>query len=164
MADDSSPLPPLTLDERLSINTWAGGPTPKERGAVQRAVTELLDALAPEQLLTRRERAGQRIEQYRTPNGCILQGPTAALSVTWFAESPSEASFGELHLLLWKGVVSRRGAPPARGGAQLLSEQVLRPVIVEEGRCVWEDAASARSDTAAVAARCIALLEEQLAA
>jgi hypothetical protein len=162
MADDT---PAQGLEERLSsMNTWAGAPSAKERGAVQRAVTELLDTLAPEQMLTRRERAEQRVEQYRTPSACILQGSNAAVSVTWFADAAVDGTFGELHILVWSGVLSRRGGPPARGGARLVSELVFKPVLAAESRCMWEDADGKQHETAAVAARCIALLEEQLGA
>lgn len=161
MSDDNEPS---TLDERLSMNSWSGGPSAKERGAVQRAVNELLDTLAPEQQLTRRERATQRVEQHRTPSACILQGPTAAVSVTWFADAAIDGTFGELHLLVWRGVLTRRGAAANRGGARLISEQILRPIIQTDGSCLWEVQNGPRYDTTALAARCVALLEEQLAA
>lgn len=158
----SDETPPLTLEERLSMNTWSGAPSAKERGVVQRAVNTLLDTLAPEQLLTRRERARERVEQHRTPSACILQGPTAAVSVNWYADPAVDGTFGELRVIVWNGIVSRRGVT-AKQGAKLLTEQVLHPVLPGEGECLWEDAAGARISTTELAARCVALLEEQLA-
>src|ERR1043166_8515023 len=91
---------------------WSASPTVKQKNAVQRAVTALLDELAPERVVTRGERIRGAIEQHRTPSGCVLQAATAALSVSWFAEEDASApaALGELHVLVWRGVVSRRGA------------------------------------------------------
>ena len=57
--------------------------------AIQRSVKTLLDLLAPERATSRSERAPVRIEPYRTPSGCVLQAPTAALSVAWFPGAAS---------------------------------------------------------------------------
>src|SRR6185503_12509327 len=60
-------------------------PTSKEKNAVQREVTRLLEELAPERAPAHASRQIVPIQQHRTPNGCILQAATAALSVTWYA-------------------------------------------------------------------------------
>src|SRR3989304_2840621 len=85
--------------------SWSAARSAKDRHAVGRSVTALLDVLAPEQTLTRAEREREHIERHRTPSGCVLQGPNAALSVSWFADGANETGFGEMHILLWNGVV-----------------------------------------------------------
>src|SRR5438094_2424860 len=87
---------------------WSASQSVKEKNAVQRAVTALLDDLAPERVLSRGERVPVAIEQHRTPTGCVLQAATAALSVSWFGDSGTQEAPGELHVLVWRGVVSRR--------------------------------------------------------
>jgi hypothetical protein len=89
---------------------WSGSPTVKSKNAVQRAVTALLDELAPERVLKRAERLPLPVEQHRTPTGCVLQAPTAAISVSWFADAAKGAPLGELHVVVWRGTVARRGA------------------------------------------------------
>ena len=92
-------------------------PTAKEKNSVQRSVNSLLDTLAPERTTTRADRAPVPVEQHRTPTGCVLQAPTAALTVRWFADTSNDAAFGELHVCIWRGVVSRRGSTPTPDGA-----------------------------------------------
>lgn len=144
---------------------WPSFPSAKEKNHVQRAVTALLDALAPEAALTRAERAGVRIEQHRTPEGCVLQGDSAALSVSWFAESTEASALGELHIVVWHGVVSRRGGPARRPGtaASIHSTLVLHPVEQSADGCDWHSSAGARFDTATLGTHCLALLEAELA-
>jgi len=142
---------------------WSSTPSARERAAAQRAVNALLDLLAPEQMQTRREKKLERIERHRSPFACVLQGPTAAISLNWFPDATVDKGLGELHVLSWEGVVSRRGSPAARSGARLISELVLRPIFVGTEECVWEDAQGVRSATAALAIQCEKRLEEQLA-
>ena len=92
-------------------------PTTKQKAAVQRAVKTLLDQLAPERATTRALRQPVRIEQHRTPNGCVLQAPTAALSVSWFPEGADIDALGELQIVLWRGIAYRRGATPRQEAA-----------------------------------------------
>lgn len=140
-------------------------PTVKERNAVQRAVTNLLDALAPERATTRTERAQVPIEQYRTPSGCVLQAATAALSVSWFADAPTDAGLGELQVVLWRGVVTRRGAGPTREGARVVREFALRPVEDSADATAWRDAAdNSIYDIQRFGDHCLALLNEQMLA
>lgn len=141
---------------------WTTPPTAKERNAVQRAVTALLDELAPERVVSRTERITLPVEQHRTPNGCVLQAPTAALSVSWFPDADDDAALGELDVVVWRGVVSRRGAPPRREGATIAGELVLRPVESAAGGFVWRSTDGTTYDTDGLAARCLALLEEQM--
>ena len=143
---------------------WTASPTAKEKHAVQRAVTALLDALAPERVVKRAERLALPVEQHRTPTGCILQAPTAALSVSWFAEPSNDAVLGELHVVVWRGVVSRRGSPRPAEGAVVTKELVLKPVERPADDCVWRAEDGTMYDTPALTARCLALLEEQIVA
>lgn len=158
------------MDEQLqpvgsAPSPWSGGRSARDRTTVGRAVTALLDALAPEQTLTRAQREQERIERYRMPTGCVLQGATAALTVSWFADGTHDSSFGELHVLLWSGVVSRRGAQ-SRKGATLAHSLVLLPdeARLAEGGGIWRAADGRVFDTASLAAYCAELLERQLLA
>src|SRR2546423_376832 len=95
-----------------SASSWTSSRSAKEKNAVQRAVTALLDELAPERALKRADAPPVPVEQHRTPNGCVLQAASAALSVSWFADPTSDSALGELHVITWRGTVSRRGRPP----------------------------------------------------
>ena len=142
-------------------------PSAKEKNAVQRAVTALLDELAPERVLKRGEpQLRVSVEQHRTPTGCVLQGATAAVSVSWFAEPGANAPLGELHVVVWRGVVSRRSSPRRTdgGGATIVRELVLHPIERPADGCLWRATDGMEFDTPALAARCIALLAEQMAA
>ena len=150
-------------DSTPPANPWTAAPTAKEKNAVQRAVTALLDELAPERVVKRGDRLALPVEQHRTPSGCVLQAPKAALSVSWFPEAADDALFGELHVVVWKGVVSRRGSPKRAEGATVVKELVLRPVERPRDESVWRDDEAKTYDTAALAAQCLALLQEQVA-
>lgn len=141
-------------------------PTVKEKGAVQRAVTSLLNALAPERATTRTERAPVPIEQYRTPSGCVLQAATAALSVSWFPDAATDTGLGELQVVLWRGVVTRRGAGGAtREAATLVREMTLRPVEDSIDASAWRDEADRKVyEVQVLADHCLALLKEQMLA
>src|ERR1700716_4706107 len=96
---------------------WTASRSAKEKNVVQRAVTALLDQLAPEKVLKRGDTLSLDVEQHRTPNGCVLQAPTAAVSVSWFSKTGKETPPRELHGDVWKGGVSSpgRAANPAGG-------------------------------------------------
>ncbi len=143
--------------------TWSNARSAKDRTAVGRSVTALLDALAPEQTLTRAERERERIERHRTPTGCVLQGPAAALSVSWFADGMGESGFGELHIIVWSGVVARRGTQAHKGGATVVSSMVLHPDETKIAAGIWIDAADEVWDMPRLAEHCLALLDKQLA-
>ena len=128
---------------------------------MQRAVTALLNQLAPERVLKRGDQLKDQVEQHRTPNGCVLQGPKAAVSVSWFSQAGKDAPLGELHVIVWSGTVSRRGRAAHPEGAKVVKELVLRPIESPLDDCVWRSSDGKQFDTAALAARCLALLEEQ---
>jgi hypothetical protein len=140
---------------------WVSPPTLKERNAVQRAVTALLDELAPERETKRGERLPTPVERHRTPNGCVLQAAAAALSVSWFPDSAELTTLGELHVVVWRGVVSRRGSAPRREGATVAQELVLRPMERSADECVWRATDGSTYDTPSLVARCLALLDQQ---
>lgn len=141
---------------------WTASPTAKEKNAVQRAVTALLDELAPERVIKRGDRISLPVEQHRTPNGCVLQAAKAAVTVSWFPEAADDALFGELHIVVWQGIVSRRGSPKRPEGATIIKELVLRPVERPRDECVWRATDGSTYDTASLAAQCLALLQEQI--
>ncbi|HEV8216902.1 MAG TPA: hypothetical protein VGP95_13740 [Gemmatimonadaceae bacterium] len=137
-------------------------PTTKQKAAVQRAVKALLDLLAPERTTTRAPRQPVPIEPYRTPSGCVLQAPTAALSVSWFPEGTDIEALGELQVALWRGVASRRGSAPQPQGAVVVRELNIRPVEGPSDTFSWRTSDGATYDTEGLAAYCLALLKEQM--
>ena len=134
----------------------------KTKTAVQKSVTRLLDELAPERVLRRIDQPVPEIEQHRTPSGCVLQAPNAALSISWFSEPSQGAPLGELNVVVWRGTVTRRGALRKAKGAEMVTSLVFRPIEPPEDECVWQGAEGERYDAAAIAAHCLALLQEQI--
>lgn len=149
------------MDDAADRTAWSAAPSAKTKNAVQRNVTALLDELAPERVLSRADRIPLPVEQYRTPAGCVLQAATAALSVSWFADGSRESPLGELHVVIWRGVVSRRGAAPTREGATLVKEMVLYPMDPSPDLQVWRAPDGRTYDATSLAAECVALLEAQ---
>ncbi len=154
MNDPTKPTPP----------PWSASPTAKAKNAVQRSVTALLDELAPERVLKRVDRLPGPVEQHRTPTGCVLQAAAFAVSVSWFADAAHGAGLGELRVIVWRGTVTRRGASRRRKAATVVTELVLHPVEPPADDCVWQATDGTQYDTASLAAKCLALLEEQLSA
>ncbi len=154
MSNSTNPTPP----------PWSASPTAKAKNAVQRSVTALLDELAPERVLKRVEQLPGTVEQYRTPTGCVLQAATAAISVSWFADAAQDARLGELRVIVWRGTVTRRGTSRKQKAATVVAELVLHPVEPPADDCVWQATDGTRYNTAALAAKCLALLEEQIGA
>ncbi len=143
---------------------WSASPSAKAKNAVRRSVTALLDELAPERVLTRVDHLPGTIEQHRTPNGCVLQTTSSALSVSWHVDAGKDAALGELHVILWRGVVARRGQTRDRKGATIISELVLRPIEPLTDDCRWQASDGSQYDSSSLAARCLSLLEEQVRA
>jgi len=140
-------------------------PTTKQKAAVQRAVKTLLDALAPERTTTRALRQPVRIEQHRTPNGCVLQAPTAALSVSWFPEGADIDALGELQVVLWRGIATRRGAAPRAEAPVVVRELNIRPVDGPlDGLFNWRTDDGATYDTDGLVAFCLSLLNDLMLA
>lgn len=158
----SLPHRPVDDPSDPAARRWTASPSAKEKSTVQRAVTALLDELAPERAPRRAERLSVRVERHRTPNGCVLQAATAAVSVSWFAEPAPDAALGQLRVIVWRGVVSRRGSPPRPEGATMVRELALYPIERPTGDCVWRATDGTEFDTPGLAAHCVALLEEQI--
>jgi len=131
----------------------------RRHGAARRAC-----ARAPERAPKRGEQLRETIERHRTPTGCVLQAATAAVSVSWFADAGVDAALGELRVIVWRGIVSRRGSPRRPEGATVMRELVLHPIERPSDDCVWRATDGTEYDTAALAAHCVALLEEQMRA
>lgn len=142
---------------------WKAPPTSKARNAVQRAVTALLDDLAPERVLKRSEELRVPVEQHRTPTGCVLQAEKAAVSVSWFAAAGNDLVLGELRVVVWRGTVSRRGSPRKKEGATVVSEIVLHPAEDPSSESVWVASDGNEYTTANLAALCTKLLDQQVA-
>jgi hypothetical protein len=152
----------MTDPTNSGARPWSASPTAKAKSAVQRSVTALLDELAPERVVKRVGHVQGRVEQHRTPTGCVLQAADCAVSVSWFADSTEEAALGELHVVVWRGKVARRGGTRTPKGATIVADLVLRPIEPPEEDCVWETKDGVRYNTASLAAKCLALLETQI--
>jgi hypothetical protein len=144
---------------------WNSSPSAKAKSAVQRSVTQLLDELAPERVVKRVGEMKGPVEQHRTPTGCVLQAADCAVSVSWFADATKEAVLGELHVVVWRGKVARRGSARPPKGATIVADLILRPIDPPaDDECLWQTNDGTRFDTAALAVRCLALLEAQISA
>lgn len=142
---------------------WFTPPSTKERNGAQRLVQQLLNELAPERAPARSPAARTVLQRHRTPSSCILQGPETAVSVSWFADSAHETELGELQIIAWRGVVTRRGGGDARERATVLDQKVLRPVEYVGG-WGWRTEDGATLDNAGVVASCVELLERHTGA
>lgn len=137
-------------------------PTSKEKNAMQREVTRLLEELAPEPTSAKASQVVTPVQQYRSPNGCILQAEGAALTVTFYAQADDQDRVGELQIVVWRGVVSRRGAAPSRKAAEVVHQEVVNPIESPTDESVWCSRDGTRYTTAALAAHCMALLDGQV--
>jgi hypothetical protein len=138
--------------------------TVKAKNDIQRSVSALLDELAPERVLKRGVEVIKRpVEQHRTPTGCVLQAADSAISVSWIAAAANDTGLGELHIVVWRGTVARRGATRHQKGATIVAELSLRPVEPPTANCLWQATDGTRYDAASLAAKCLELLEGQIA-
>jgi hypothetical protein len=153
----------MNTSDQQQAGLWKPPSTAKAKGTVQRAVTALLDGLAPEPLLKRSESLPAAIEQHRTPTGCVLQAPKAALSVSWFTGAGNDPLLGELRVMVWRGVVSRRGSPRRKEGSTVVREIVLRPIEDPSDDRLWRADDNTEYGTTELAAFCTRLLEKQVA-
>ena len=128
---------------------------------MQREVVRLLDELAPERSNARSTPVVGEVKQTRTPEGCVLQAETAAISVTWYAQADDQDRVGELQILLWSGVVARRGGSPGKNAAQVVRQEVLNPIEQPVDGSVWRSREGVVYTTPGLAAYCLALLEQQ---
>ena len=147
-----------------TASQWNASTTVKARNAVQRYVTALLDHLAPERAVKRVDDPPRAIEQHRTPSGCVLQAPTAAVSISWFPDTSANELFGELQITVWEGTVTRRGTAQNRKRAVTVAELALRPIEPPVDGLFWEATDGTRYDTVTLAAKCHSLLKDQIAA
>jgi hypothetical protein len=153
----------MTDSENPRALQWSSSASAKTKSAVARSVTQLLDELAPERVVKRVGELKGPVEQHRTPTGCVLQAADCAVSVSWFADATKEAALGELHVLVWRGKVTRRGHTGPAKGATMIADLILRPIdppALDE--CLWQANDGTRYDTASLAAHCLALLEAQI--
>jgi hypothetical protein len=152
------------MDERPNGHEvrWSTSPSAKVKNQVMRSVTAILDELAPERLVKRTDELAE-IQQYRTPTGCVLQAPDAAVSVSWFDEPGKDAPLGELHIVVWSGAVKRRGSINQGKGGTVVSDLILRPSQPAPETVLWTTTAGVEYATASIPQKCLALLEEQVA-
>lgn len=141
----------------LTASAGAGDPpTTKQRTAIQKEVTRLVDELAPVRAPARPGAVLPAVQCHRLPRGCVLQGATRAVSVSWFPASPSESTLGELQLVTWKGTVSLPGSASRRSGATTTEEIVLAPVETA-GTWRWQGGGMSLT-TEELVARCLEIL------
>ena len=165
MTDDDDQLNPPGAPAADGHYVWPSPPSHKSRHDVKRAVDRLLDALAPERVVSRARRIPGPVERHRTPRGCVLQAAAAAVSVTWFPDAATDLAFGALRVTAWQGVVSRPGSARREPeGATVTSETTLMPVQGGPDGWEWRAADGTVYDTEALVAHCAALLEAQVAA
>lgn len=112
-------------------------------------------------MLTRGDPLRLAVEQHRTPTGCVLQAPNAALTVSWFGPAGGDKSLGQMRIIVWQGTVSRRGSPAKKQGATVVRELVFHPIERPTSEKVWRDEQGQEYDTASLAAACLTLLKEQ---
>lgn len=143
----------------LSASALGAGdpPTTKQRTAIQKEVTRLVDELAPVRAPARPGAVQPAVQCHRLPRGCVLQGATRAVSVSWFPAAASEPSLGELQLVSWRGTVSLPGSASRRSGATMVDEVVLAPVE-SDGAWHWQGGGTDLT-TDALVARCRELLD-----
>jgi hypothetical protein len=79
--------------------------------------------------------------------------------VSWFADTSEELTLGELQVVLWHGVVARRGVARPAKGAIVASELVLHPVSGANESCLWKSSTGQIFDSESLAAHCVSLLE-----
>ena len=147
-----------TLTVEGTTARWTDPLTNKQRAAVQREVTRLVDELAPQRAPARPGAATPAVQCHRLPRGCVLQGAERAVSLSWFPASAGEDAFGELQLVTWRGVVSLPGSAAKRAGATMIGELILVPIETESGVWRWQGAGT-DLDTDGVVARCRTLLD-----
>ena len=127
---------------------------------MHRAVTDLLDQLAPIRTLPRTERPPVPLERHRSPTGCVLQAANYAVTVSWFNEEKG-GSFGELHVIVWRGTVARPGATRHTKGATIVSEIILYPIEPPEDGRVWRATDGTCYDSIGLVAKILSLADEQ---
>ena len=150
---------PFDWREEVEIMTSVSG---KANKLADRAVSSLLDTLAPERSLSGRAPAGEPFEPHRTPTGCILQAATAAVSVSWFPDSTHEIGHGELYVAVWRGTVARRGMTATGRSAAIMSDIVFSLVSPPQDHLLWEGPDGTRFDTPSLASKCLRLLQDEV--
>ena len=150
----------MTDPEKSPASTRPTPPTSKAKGAVQRLVNALLDELAPTRTLTRTERVPVPVEQHRSPTGCVLQAADYAVTVSWFDDA-NGPSLGELHIIVWRGTVARRGATRHTKGATIISETILYPIEPPEDGKVWRAPDGTRYDSIGAVGMILSLVQAQ---
>jgi hypothetical protein len=137
-------------------------PTAKQRTAVEREVTQLLDALAPHRPVPRAGPPPADVRLHRAPGRCVMQAATGAVSVSWFPGHGMDETLGEMQVIEWRGVVSLPGATRRAVGAVAVGQCVFHPVEVGVGAWEWHAAdGSLALPTSGLVAHCRRLLPPQ---
>lgn len=110
----------------------------RHRTAIQHEITHLFDDLAPLAVPGRRAPVPAVVTTHRWPNRCILQGPTHAVSLTWFTGTRDDESLGELLVMTWRGRVTLPGSGNRVGDeAAVIVQQTLHPAWTLGGGWGW---------------------------
>ncbi len=114
------------------------GLTHQERTSAHREPMLLFDMLANLYPAPARREAGGLVEMRRTPDRCVLQAESLAVTVSWFAPRMGATGAGELQIITWKGTVTMPGtAPRAGAGATKDTIRVLQLPRVEGSKGGW---------------------------
>ncbi len=85
-----------------------------------------------------------------SPDRCVVQYGPVALTVGWLRRPPDTPDVGELLVMIWRGVIARRGAfrDPERGvattrTATVLFEHSFVAAAADEASWIWRPATAA---------------------
>ncbi|HEY7894234.1 MAG TPA: hypothetical protein VIC24_04990 [Gemmatimonadaceae bacterium] len=133
------------VDELVSLGAGEAGSrlTPQQRAAARRELERLLDKLVADikhrmpmpGAAAMNETPESALVPYRSPDRCVVQGASGAVSVSWFPAQFTDASLGELQVIEWQGVVAVRGAVRRResAAASIVRADVYRQVQTPDG-------------------------------
>lgn len=146
MHDDYSSPPSVELGDRPSFLSTHRATTVCTR-EVGRLVEAVRDAFAPASPRDARAREIGAPEVQLSPDRCVVQYGPVALTVGWLRRPPDTPDVGELLVMIWRGVIARRGAfrDPERGvattrTATVLLERSFVATAADEASWMWQPA------------------------
>jgi len=78
------------------------------------------------------------IELRRTPDRCVIQAESVAVSVSWFAPRLGDSTAGELQIISWTGKVTMPGAPTRPGQvATMDTARIFHLMRAGAGKWCW---------------------------
>ncbi len=114
---------------------------------VGRLVEAVRDAFAPASSRGSTPREVGAPDVQLSPDRCVVQYGPVALTVGWLRRPPDTPDVGELLVMIWRGVIARRGAfrDPERGvattrTATVLMERSFVAAAADESSWMWHAA------------------------